>query len=112
MVAEAGLDVSRFSSPEHFASWTGLVARASGSAGKQKSGLPMTKAGRSIVKWALHMAANIARQRDPQLREFYRRLRDNGKAHNLAITAVAHKLARRYWSIMTDQRPYETRPPN
>ncbi len=112
LVAEAGTDVSRFATPDQFASWTGVVARARGSAGKQQEGLPVTKAGRSIVKWALYMAANSAFQRDPELKAFYERLRAKGKHHNAALTAVAHKLARRYWAVMTHQRPYETRLPD
>ena len=112
MVAEAGTDVSRFATVDRFASWTGLVARASASAGKQQEGLPMTKAGRSIVKWALHMAANAAIAHDPELRAFYDRLRAKDKHHNAALTAVAHKLARRYWAVMREQRPYEKRIPH
>jgi len=111
LVAEAGTDMTRFATVDRFASWTGLVARASGSAGKQQEGLPMTKAGRSIVKWALHMAANVAIQHDPELKAFYERLRAKGKHHNAALTAVAHKLARRYWAVMREQRPYLKRIP-
>lgn len=111
LVAEAGADLSRFPTVDQFASWTGLVARASGSAGKQQEGLPMTKAGRSIVKWALHMAATMAIRTDPELRAFYDKLKGKGKHHNAAITAVAHKLARRYWAVMTEQRPYVKREP-
>lgn len=111
LVSEAGTDMTRFATVDRFASWTGLVARASGSAGKQQEGLPMTKAGRSIVKWALHMAANAAIQRDPELREFYDRLRAKDKHHNAALTAVAHKLANRYWAVMREQRPFQKRMP-
>jgi len=111
MVAEAGTDVSRFPAVDRFASWTGLVARANGTAGKQQAGLPITKAGRSIVKWALHMAANAAIAHDPELRELYDRLRAKGRHHNAALTAVAHKLARIYWAVMTEQRPFQKRPP-
>jgi transposase len=111
LVSEAGTDMTRFATVDRFASWTGLVARASGSAGKQQEGLPMTKAGRSIVKWGLHMAATAAIHCDPELRAFYDNLRARDKHHNAAITAVAHKLARRYWALMREQRPFEKRTP-
>jgi transposase len=110
IVAEAGTDLSRFASPNRFASWTGLVAKARGSAGKQLDGLPITKAGRGIVKWALYIAANSARLNDPNLAELYARLRDKGKHHNVALGAVAHKLARCYWAVMTYQQHYKTQP--
>ena len=87
------------------------MGRAAGSNGKQQGGLPITKAGRSIVKWALHMAATVAVMRDPELKAFYDRLRAKGKHHNVAVTAVANKLARMYWAVMTEQRPFETRSP-
>ena len=112
MVAEAGTDVSRFAKADRFASWAGVVARASGTAGKQKEGLPMTKAGRSIVKWALYTAAKVAAVHDPELSAFYQRLRQKNKHYNTAINAVANKLARRYWAVMREQRPYEKRHDN
>ncbi len=111
LVAEAGTDLSRFPDAAHFASWTGLVGRSHGSSGKHVNGLPITKAGRADVKWALYMAANTAAQRDPQLKAFYDRLRAKGKSHHAAVVAVAHKLARWYWAIMTEQRPFEPREP-
>jgi len=110
MVAEAGTDLSRFPTAKHFAAWTGLVGQASGTAGKHLDGLPITKAGRSIVKWALFLAATAAAQHDPQMQAIYKTLTAKKKHHNLAITAVAHQLARTYWAIMTEQRPFQKRP--
>jgi transposase len=107
MVAEAGTDVSRFANPSRFAGWTGLVAKAHGSSAKHAEGLPITKAGRATVKCALFLAANIARQNDPDLGDLYQRLRDKGKHHNVAVNAVAHKLARIYWAVMTYRKPYQ-----
>jgi transposase len=111
LVAEAGTDLSRFANPHRFAAWAGVVGRAHGSAGRQTEGLPITKAGRGIVKWALFLAANIARQHDPHLRAVYEGLRAKGKHHNQAVIAVARRLAELYWQIMTEQRPYTVEPP-
>lgn len=111
MVAEAGTDLSRFPTQKQFCSWTGMVGRASGSAGKHVNGLPLTKAGRAIVKWALYMAANAAIKTDPELRQLYDRLKAKGKHHNAALCAVAHQLARIYWAVMTRQTPFTKTPP-
>lgn len=111
LVAEAGTDLSRFANPHRFAAWAGVVGRAHGSAGRQTEGLPITKAGRGIVKAALFLAANVARQHDPHLRTVYENLRAKGKHHNQAVIAVARRLAELYWYIMTEQRPYEIQPP-
>ena len=107
MVAEAGADVSRFKTAGRFASWCGVVAKAHGSSAKQADGLGITKAGRATVKCALYLAANAARQCDPNMQDLYQRLRDKGKHHNVAVNAVAHKLARVYWGIMTNQTAYQ-----
>lgn len=111
MVAEAGSDLSRFPTVKQFASWTGVVARASGTAGRHVEGLPITKAGRSIVKWALYMAAKSAINTDAEMRAFYDRLKADGKHHNTALVAVAHKLARIYYTVMTERRPFQARVP-
>jgi len=91
--------------------WAGVVGRAHGTAGRQTEGLPITKAGRGIVKSALFLAANVARQRDPHLRAVYEKLRAKGRHHNQAVIAVARRLAELYWHIMTEQRPYTVEPP-
>ena len=111
LVAEAGSDLSRFADPHRFAAWAGVVGRAHGTAGRQTEGLPITKAGRGIVKVALYLAANSARQHDRHLRAVYQGLRAKGRHHNQAVIAVARRLAELYWRIMTEQRPYEIRPP-
>jgi transposase len=111
MVAETGTDLSRFPTAKQFASWTGIVGRASGTAGKHVGGLPMTKAGRSNVKWALYMAAKSAANCDPEMAALYDKLKAKGKHHNVAVNAVGHQLARVYWAVMTEQRPYQKRPP-
>lgn len=107
MVAEAGTDLTRFATPSRFAGWTGLVGKAYGSSSRHTDGLAITKAGRATVKCALFMAANIARQIDPDLRDLYDRLRAKDKHHNVAVNAVAHKLARVYWAVMTHKTPYQ-----
>jgi len=109
LLADAGTDLSRFPDSKRFCGWTGLVAKASGTNGKQVDGMSITKAGRAQVKWALYMAARVAVQHDPDCKEMYERLLDDGKHYNLAINAVAHKLARIYYAVMTEERPYQPR---
>lgn len=48
--------------------------------------------GRSLPRKLLYIAALIAARVNPQMKEFYQRLRDNGKPPKLALTAVARKL--------------------
>ncbi len=50
------------------------------------------KGGRAHVRTALYMAAVAAARSNPDLRAFYRRLRDKGKKFKVAITAVMRKI--------------------
>jgi hypothetical protein len=70
----------------------------------------ITKQGPAELRLALYQAANVARRRDPQLAEHYRRLMvERGHNHISANTAVARKLACRAWAIATTGRPYQPR---
>lgn len=48
--------------------------------------------GRATVRTALYMATLSAMRHNPVIREFYQRLRNNGKAAKVAIIAAARKL--------------------
>jgi transposase len=50
------------------------------------------KGGRSLLRSALYMAALPAARCHPQLKPFYKELRERGKPAKLALTAVARKL--------------------
>lgn len=50
------------------------------------------RGGRAILRQALYMPALVAARFNPNLKEFYRRLTDAGKAPKIAITAVMRKL--------------------
>jgi hypothetical protein len=70
----------------------------------------ITKQGPAELRLALYQAANVARRRDPQLANHYRRLMtERGHNHISANTAVARKLACRAWAIATTGQPYEPR---
>jgi len=70
----------------------------------------ITKQGPAELRLALYQAANVARRRDPQLAQHYRRLMvERGHNHISANTAIARKLACRAWAIATTGRPYQPR---
>jgi transposase len=48
--------------------------------------------GRAPVRRVLYMAALVAAQRNPILRQFYQRLRAKGKPAKVALTALMRKL--------------------
>jgi transposase len=70
----------------------------------------ITKEGPGVLRLAFYQAANVARTRDPQLAEFYRRLMvERGHCHTKANCAVARKLVARTWATLTSGATYELR---
>lgn len=102
-------DLSRFSNLASLRGYTGLVPRESSSGQLQRRGR-MSKAGPSVLRWALYLAADVARQWDPQLAELYRRLMvERGRSHTQALCAVAGHLVARIWAVVRENRPYQWR---
>jgi transposase len=68
--------------------------------------------GRSAVRAALYMAALVASRRNAVIQDFYRRLRNTGKAPKVALVACMRKLLtilnamikhKTHWSVTTVQ---------
>ena len=62
--------------------------------------------GRAEVRCALYMAALSAVRRDPHLRAFYQRLREQGKAKKVALTACIRKLAITLNAMVKNRTPW------
>ena len=70
----------------------------------------MTKAGPSIMRWALYQASQIERRFDPQLASVYHReMVHNGKNHKQAMGAVMSHIGARVLTVLQENRPYELR---
>jgi transposase len=90
LVAEIGLDMTRWPTEKHFASWLGLAPGSKVTGGKQLSS--RTKPCASRAATALRLAAHALHHSRSALGAFYRRLKGRLGAPK-AITATAHKLA-------------------
>jgi transposase len=90
ILAEIGVDVSRFPTEKHFASWLGVCPRQYESNQTKKKRGP--RKGKNRVAIALRMAAQALGRTMSPLGLFYRRIKSRlgGKG---AVTATAHKLA-------------------
>jgi len=91
VVAETGLDMSRWPTEKHFASWLSLAPGTKVSGGKTLSGRTKPSASRAAA--ALRLAAHSLHHSKSALGAFFRRLKARLGAPK-AITATAHKLAR------------------
>ena len=90
ILAELGVDVSRFPTEKHFASWLGVCPRQYESNKSKKKRGP--RKGKNRIAIALRMAAQGLGKTKSPLAMYYRRIKSRigGKG---AITATAHKLA-------------------
>jgi transposase len=97
ILAEIGVDVSRFPTEKHFASWLGVCPRQYESNRTKKKRGP--RKGKNRVAIALRMAAQAVGRTQSPLGVFYRRIKSRigGQA---AVTATAHKLARLVYRIL------------
>jgi len=98
ILAEVGVDLSKFKSAKHFASWLGLCPGTHITGGKRISGV--TKRIPNRVAQALKLAAQGLHRSQCALGAYYRRMAARLGAGK-AITATAHKLARLVYAILT-----------
>jgi len=103
ILIEMGDDLSRFGNAGRFASWAALCPGNNESAGKKKSG--KTRKGNTMLRYLLCEAANGAIRTASVFREKYRGLVVR-RGHNKAIVAIAHKLIRTIWFMLTRRQPY------
>ena len=103
ILAEIGVDVSRFPTEKHFASWLGVCPRQHESNKTIKKRGP--RKGKNRVAIALRMAAQAVGRTQSALGQFYRRIKSRigGKG---AVTATAHKLACLVYRMLKHGREY------
>jgi transposase len=103
VLSEVGVDMSRFASDKHFASWLGLCPGTKITGGKVLSG--KTKRCVNRAAQALRLAATALRTSQSALGAYFRRMcsrMDKPKA----VTAAAHKLARLIYAMLTKGEEY------
>jgi hypothetical protein len=103
IVAEIGLDMTRWPTEKHFASWLALSPGNKISGGKVLSS--RTKASANRVAAVLRIAASTLHHSRSALGAFYRRLHARLGAPK-AITATAHKLACLVYSMLKHGTAY------
>ena len=102
-------NLERFPNLAALRAYTGLVPRENSSGSADRRG-KISKAGPSMLRWSLYLAADTARKWDPQLAELYRRLMvERGRHHTQALCAVASHLVGRIWAVIREDRPYAWR---
>ena len=103
VLAEIGMDVSRFPTEKAFAAWLGLCPGQSQSNRTVKKKSP--RKGKNRLARQLRMCAQAVGRTDTPLGMFYRRIRGRIGGRG-AITATAHKLAGLIWRMLRHGREY------
>jgi transposase len=104
IVAELGLDMSRFPSDKHAAAWAGLAPGNRQSAGKHYA--TNTREGNKALSASLTQAAWAAqRSQDTYLSALYRRLVGR-RGKKRALVAVAHSILVSAYHMLSRREPY------
>ena len=108
VVAEEIKDFSRFPSATQLKAYVGIDPKVTQSGNSLKTGR-ITKRGNPHLRSAFYLAAQVSRQHDPELKDFYQKKIQEGKPVRVAIVAVARKLVERVYAVVKNNRPYEVR---
>ena len=110
ILGETGIDMSRWPTDKHFASWAGQCSGNHQSAGKRKSG--RRRPGPQWLDQALKDAAMGAiRVKDGHFVRKYRRIRARS-GHNIAIGAVKHAILIALYHMLKNGELYRPPTPN
>lgn len=100
--------VDRFSNVKKLIAFAGLDPVVSQSGRFENMSGPISKRGSPLLRQALFLAANVARQNDDNLKRFYDKKRSEGKHHFSALNAVAAKLLRITYWVLKNRKEYQT----
>ena len=95
--------MSRFGCAERLAAWAALCPGNNESAGKRKSG--RTRHGNNVIRYILCECANAARMTKSTLAAKFKSLMVR-KSHKKAIVALAHKMIRLIYVLLSRRQPY------
>ena len=110
LIGEFGIDMTRFPTDKHFASWAAQCPGNHESAGKRRSG--KTRKGPKWLDGALHDAAMAAiRVKDGHFARKYRRIKARS-GHKKAIGAVKHAILIALYHMLKNGELYRPPTPN
>jgi len=105
ILAEMGLDMGRFPTDKHLATWAGVAPGNHESAGKRYSG--RTRKGNQPLSTILVEAAwSAIRTKNTFLKSRYHRLAAR-RGKRRAIVAIAHSILVSAWHMLTYRQPYQ-----
>ena len=104
LLAEMGIDMGRFASEKHLASWTGVAPGNNESGGKRRSG-KTPPGNRYLRKGLVQAARGASRKKHTYLKSKYHRIAAR-RGKKKAIVAVAHSILVSAYHMLSRNEPY------
>ena len=100
-------DMERFTTSKALIAFAGLDPKIRQSGKALNSTGRLTKRGSTYLRRSVFIAANVARQHDPQFKALYDKKRSEGKSYTVATCVVARKLLTVVRSVWLSGQDYE-----
>ena len=100
-------DISRFDSPDKLLAFAGLDPRLFQSGTQEFKGR-MNKKGSVVLRRVLMNCAESIMISNPVFYDYYRKKRDEGKAHRVALSHLARKLVRLIYKLETEHIDFDS----
>jgi transposase len=104
-------DIRRFKTSRELVGYLGLDPRVRQSGSSPARGGRISKRGSGSVRWALVEAAQSVVHQPGPMHAFYERLRAR-RGHQIAVVAVARKLAVLFWCLLSREEQYAHQQPS
>lgn len=100
-------NIERFDQSKKLVAYLGLDCRVHQSGTSVNGKGFITKRGNPVLRSLLFNAAYVARQHNPELKEFFEKKRSEGKHYFTAICAVERKLVRIIYAVWKRRTPFK-----
>src|SRR3989338_2836108 len=108
LIAEIGT-IQKFKDGKRLVAYAGLDPKVNQSGVSLHKNTKLTKRGSPYLRQSVYMAAFIAVQHDPELKEYFEKKRKEGKGYREAVVATARKVLYRVFAVWKRGTPYEKR---
>lgn len=100
-------NINRFPNAKSLVAFAGLDATVNESGEFKASRNKISKRGSPTLRHSLYLAAISSINANPELEEYYRKKRSQGKSHKMAVVAVARRLLHLLYSLWKDNRSFD-----